>query len=104
MSTSYDRVLNLVSTLSFNDLKRLKLVLDELVETGFLPAQGSIEYRFVSRAGKPYGPYKYRRVWRNGKLVDHYEGKASPEEYQCWLAQKANRPISSVEPSPVEDK
>ncbi len=104
MSNSYDRALNLVSTLSFNDLKRLKLVVDELVTTGFLPAQGSIEYRFVSRAGKQYGPYKYRRVWRNGKLVDHYEGKASPEEYQCWLTQKARLPLSSVEPSPVEDK
>jgi hypothetical protein len=103
MPNPYDRLLNLVSTLAFNDLKRLKLVVDEL-ETGFLPAQGSIEYRFVTRSGKQYGPYKYRRLWRNGKLVDFYEGKASPEEYQGWLSQKASPPLPGVEPLSVEDK
>jgi hypothetical protein len=104
MTNSYDRVLTLVSTLSFTDLKRLKRVVDELVTTGYLPAQGSIEYRFVTRSGKRYGPYKYRRLWQHGKLVDQYEGKATPEEYQGWLSQKTSLSIPSVDPSPVEDK
>ena len=104
MTTSYDRAFALVSTLTFTDLKRLKLVVDELLETGYLPAQGSIEYRFVTRSGKQYGPYKYRRLWRQGKLVDLYEGKASPEEYQHWLAQKASPALPSVDPLAVKDK
>jgi hypothetical protein len=57
-------------------------------------AQGHIEYRFVTRSGKRYGPYKYRRLWQNGKLVDLYEGKATLDEYQHWLAQKA-QPLTS---------
>lgn len=91
MTNSYDRILNLVSTLSSGDLKRLKLVVDELVAMGYLPPQGHIEYRFITRSGKQYGPYKYRRLWQNGKLKDIYEGKATESEYQDWLARKASR-------------
>ncbi len=91
MTTTYDHILNLVSTLSAGELKRLQGVVNDLVTTGYRPAQGHLEYRFVTRLGKSYGPYKYRRVWQAGKLVDLYEGKASPEEYQAWLAQKANQ-------------
>jgi hypothetical protein len=91
MTASYDKVLNLVSALSSSDLKRLKLVVDELVATGYLPAQGHVEYRFITRSSRQYGPYKYRRLWQNGKLRDIYEGKASEDEYQDWLTQKANR-------------
>ncbi len=91
MTNTYDRIINLVSTLSSADLKRLQLVVNELVATGYLPAQGHVEYRFITRSGKHYGPYKYRRVWQNGKLKDIYEGKASQDEYRNWLTQKANR-------------
>ena len=91
MTNSYDQILNLLSTLSVSDLKRLQLVVNELVAAGYLPAQGHIEYRFITRSGKQYGPYKYRRLWQNGKLKDIYEGKASEDEYQNWLAQKASR-------------
>jgi hypothetical protein len=91
MTDSYDRILALVSTLSVSDLKRLQLVVNELVTTGYLPAQGHVEYRFITRSGKRYGPYKYRRLWHNGKLKDIYEGKASQDEYQHWLAQKVSR-------------
>src|SRR5258708_37258135 len=91
MTISYDRAFTLVSTLSSTDLKRLKLVVDELVTTGYLPAQGHIEYRFITRSGKRYGPYKYRRLWQNGKLKDIDEGKADQDEYQGWLTQKAKR-------------
>ena len=92
MTNAYDRILNLLSTLSRDDLRRLQLVVNELVSTGYLPAHGHIEYRFITRSGKPYDPYKYRRLWQNGKLVDFYEGKATPEEYQAWLAQKKTKP------------
>lgn len=91
MTDSYDRVLSLISTLSVSDLKRLQLVVNELVAKGYLPAQGHVEYRFITRSGKRYGPYKYRRLWRNGKLRDIYEGKSSEAEYQDWLTQKASR-------------
>src|SRR5579863_7650703 len=91
MPDPFDRVLDLVSTLSHPELKRLQLVVNELVEHGYFPRPGSIEYRFISRHGKVYGPYKYRRVWQQGKLKDFYEGKASPDEYQRWLEHKANR-------------
>jgi hypothetical protein len=91
MTTTYDRIINLVSTLSSADLKRLQLVVNELVATGYLPAQGHVEYRFITRSSKRYGPYKYRRIWQNGKLRDIYEGKARQDEYQTWLAQKATR-------------
>lgn len=95
LSSSYDRVLNLVSTLPHYELQRLQLVVNELLTSGYLPAQGHVEYRFITRSGKPYGPYKYRRIWQNGKLVDLYEGKASPEEYQLWLAQKQAKQVHS---------
>lgn len=91
MTDSYDRLINLISTLSLSGLKRLQLVINELVATGYLPAPGHVECRFITRSGKRYGPYKYRRIWQNGKLRDIYEGKASEAEYQHWLTQKANR-------------
>jgi hypothetical protein len=91
MTNSYDQILNLLSTLSVTDLKRLQLVVNELVAAGYLPAQGHVEYRFITRSGKRYGPYKYRRLWQNGKLRDIYEGKASEAEYQTWLAQNSSR-------------
>src|SRR5258708_14501205 len=91
MTNSYDQILNLLSTLSVSDLKRLQLVVNELVAAGYLPAQGHIEYRFITRSGKRYGPYKYRRLWQNGKLKDIDEGKADQDEYQGWLTQKAKR-------------
>jgi len=97
MTNAYDRIINLVSTLSSTDLKRLQLVVNDLVNSGYMPAQGHLEYRFITRSGKPYGPYRYRRVWQNGKLVDLYEGKADPEEYQHWLAQKQ---ANQLPPSP----
>jgi hypothetical protein len=96
MTDSYDRVLNLISTLSVGDLKRLQLVVNELVANGYLPAQGYVEYRFITRSGKRYGPYKYRRIWQNGKLRDIYEGKADEAEYQDWLAHKASRKLGVV--------
>jgi hypothetical protein len=96
MSDPYDRIINLLSTLSAADLKRLQRVLNDLVSTGYMPAQGHLEYRMVTRSGRQYGPYKYRRFWQNGKLVDQYEGKASAEEYQAWLAHKA-KPVASTD-------
>ncbi len=96
MTNTYDRIINLVSTLSTTDLKRLQVVVNDLVSSGYMPAQGHLEYRFVSRSGKQYGPYKYRRLWQNGKLVDHYEGKADPEEYQQWLAQRESKQVKPV--------
>lgn len=93
MTNSYDRIVNLMSTLPPSDLKRLQRVVNELVATGYLPALGHLEYRFVTRSGKQYGPYKYRRLWQNGKLKDYYEGKATPEEYRDWLAHKARKPL-----------
>jgi hypothetical protein len=90
MTTTYDRILNLISTLSASDLKRLQMVVNDRAGPGFMPAQGHLQYRFITRGGKQYGPYKYRRRWKDGKLIDHYEGKASPEEYQDWLDQKRN--------------
>jgi hypothetical protein len=89
MPSSYDRVVQLVSTLSQADLKRLQQLVNMLVEDGCMPATGHLEYRFVTRSGKRYGPYKYQRFWRNGKLVDQYLGKASQEEYDQWLARHA---------------
>lgn len=94
MTNPYDRILDLLGSLPSSDLRRLKLAVDELVTNGYLPAQGHIEYRFVTRSGKRYGPYKYRRLWQNGKLIDLYEGKATLDEYQHWLAQKA-QPLTS---------
>src|SRR5271165_2825559 len=91
MTNPYDRILDLLGSVSSSDLKRLKLAVDELVANGYLPAQGYVEYRFITRSGKQYGPYKYRRLWQNGKLKDIYEGKASQDEYQDWLTQKASR-------------
>lgn len=102
MTNTYDRIINLVSTLSQADLKRLQHVVNELVTTGYMPPRGHLDYRFITRSGKQYGPYKYRRFWQDGKLVDHYEGKASPEEYQRWLAQKRTRPTQgSVDEEPT---
>lgn len=91
MSSTYDRIIQLVDTLSYADLKRLQQLVNTLVDHGYRPAQGSLDYRFTTRSGKQYGPYKYRRVWQDGKLIDHYEGKASLEEYQAWLAQKSTK-------------
>jgi hypothetical protein len=91
MTNPYDRIINLVSTLSFADLKRLQLLVNDLVRSGYMPAQGHLEYRFITRSGKQDGPYRYRRLWQNGRLVDHYEGKADPEEYRQWLAQKESK-------------
>src|SRR5258708_37090057 len=90
MTNSYDQILNLVSTLSVSDLKRLHLLVNDLVATGYVPAPGHVEYRFITRSGKRYGPYKYRRIWQNGKLKDIYEGKASQPDCQAWLATKAS--------------
>ena len=67
MTNPYDRILDLLGSLPSSDLRR---------------------------SGKRYGPYKYRRLWQNGKLVDLYEGKATLDEYQHWLAQKA-QPLTS---------
>ncbi len=89
MPASYDRVIQLVSALSQADLKRLQQLVNMLVDDGCMPAAGHLEYRFVTRSGKRYGPYKYQRFWRNGKLVDQYLGKASQEEYDQWLARRA---------------
>ena len=91
MPNTYEQTLRLVSLLSRADLKRLKEVVDRALEEGYMPAQGHLDYRFITRGGKRYGPYKYRRRWTGGKLVDHYEGKATPEEYQAWLETKARR-------------
>ena len=98
MSSAYEQALQLVSTLSYADVKRLHTVLTTLLEEGYVPAQGSLEYRFVTRSGKRYGPYKYRRRWIGGKLVDHYEGKATPEEYQTWLEGKARDASPTTNP------
>jgi hypothetical protein len=46
---------------------------------------------------KPYGPYRYRRLWRHGKLIARYEGKATLEEYRAWQAQKTS-PSSPATP------
>jgi hypothetical protein len=100
MTSSYDRILNLITTLTLSDLKRLQYVLNDLVNTGYVPAQGHVEYRFITRSGKRYGPYKYRRLWQQGKLISHYEGKASLEEYQHWLADKENQPFVIDSPEP----
>jgi len=98
MPNTYEQALRLVSLLSYPDLKRLKEVVDTLLEEGYLPAQGHLDYRFITRSGKRYGPYKYRRVWHKGKLVDHYEGKATPEEYQAWLETKARNSLQTTNP------
>ena len=92
MPSSYDRITQLVSTLSLAELKRLQQLVNTLVDDGYMPAAGHLEYRFVTRSGKRYGPYKYQRFWKNGKLVDQYLGKASREEYDQWLARKALSP------------
>jgi hypothetical protein len=99
VSSPYERVLQLVSTLSYADVKQLHAVLTTQLEEGYLPAQGSLDFRFITRNGKRYGPYKYRRRWLGGKLIDHYEGKATPEEYQAWLDHKASQP-SAHQPAP----
>jgi hypothetical protein len=64
---------------------------DHVLRQGRMPAEGHVEYRFVKRSGKHYGPYKYRRIWQQGKLKDIYEGKANQDEYQSWRRQKAER-------------
>ncbi|MHB8614417.1 MAG: hypothetical protein ACYDAL_18665 [Candidatus Dormibacteraceae bacterium] len=94
MSTPYDKIVDLLSTMSSADLKRLQLLVNDLVEHGYFPAEGSLEFRFITRSGKTYGPYKYRRRWHKGKLTDHYEGKATPDEYRDWLAHTGCRPPS----------
>ncbi len=96
-ANTYDRIVDLVSTLPYPDLKRLQAYLNDLVSTGSVPTQGYLEYRFITRSGKPYGPYRYRRLWRNGKLIARYEGKATLEEYHAWQAQKTS-PSSPVTP------
>lgn len=91
MTMSVDQLIELVSTLSYPELKGLQLVISQVLQHGYLPRPGYVEYRFISRRGKSYGPYKYRRLWHAGRLTDYYEGKATPEEYQAWLAHKAAR-------------
>ena len=85
-------------------MKRLQSIVNELVTTGYLPAHGHLEYRYITRSGKRYGPYKYRRLWQHGKLKNLYEGKASAEEYQNWLTQKSNQGRPDAEVPPVENK
>jgi hypothetical protein len=98
MSKTYDQILQLVSALPLADLKRLQEVVNTAVSSGYMPAQGHLEYRFVTRSGRRYGPYKYRRRWTAGKLVDHYEGKATPEEYQAWLESSARHSSPPTHP------
>ncbi|MHB8629338.1 MAG: hypothetical protein ACYDBJ_22575 [Aggregatilineales bacterium] len=88
-------------SLSYGDLV---LPLDE-EKTGNTNTSSSFMNRIglaVSpRCGKVYGPYKYRRLWHHGKLTDHYEGKATPDEYRDWLAHKA-QPPSPISPEPED--
>jgi hypothetical protein len=98
MPNTYEQIRRLVSILPYSDLKRLREVVDNLLEEGYMPAQGHLDYRFITRGGKCYGPYKYRRRWTGGKLVDHYEGKATPEEYQAWLEAKARNSSQPTRP------
>jgi len=91
MTSTYDKVITLVSSLTYGELERLQIVVDYVLRQGRMPAEGHVEYRFIKRSGKHYGPYKYRRIWQQGKLKDVYEGKANQDEYQSWLRQKAER-------------
>jgi len=91
MTSTYDKVITLVSSLTYGELERLQIVVDNVLRQGRMPAEGHVEYRFIKRSGKHYGPYKYRRIWQQGKLKDVYEGKANQDEYQSWLRQKAER-------------
>jgi hypothetical protein len=62
-----------------------------LVDQGRMPAPGSVTYKFITRNGRRFGPYRYRRFYRAGKLEDTYEGKATQDEYDAYIVLKAVR-------------
>lgn len=95
MTSTYDKVIALVSSLTYSELEGVQIVVNHVLSQGRMPAEGHVEYRYIKRSGKDYGPYKYRRIWQQGKLKDVYEGKASQDEYQTWLTQKAQRQLKN---------
>lgn len=85
------KAITAIEGLSRAELANLQPLIDTLLSKGYLDIEptGTIEYKFITKPnGKRYGPYKYRRVWVDGKLTSHYEGLASQEEYEAWLKQK----------------
>ncbi|MCD4685956.1 MAG: hypothetical protein K8S97_08470 [Anaerolineae bacterium] len=64
------------------ELEQLRGVLSTLLSEGYLDTEppGYIELKYITRNGKRYGPYKYRRVWVDGKLTSTYLGKEARDE------------------------
>ena len=87
-----------LSTLSRAELVQVRAVINGLLTAGYLDDNagvGHIEYKFITRNGKRFGPYKHRRVWKAGKLTDVYIGRASAEEYADWQAKHAASDLRS---------
>ena len=57
--------------LTRSEFEQLRGLIDILLSEGYLDTEptGHIEYKFIRRGDKQYGPYKYRRVWVDGKLT-----------------------------------
>jgi hypothetical protein len=86
-ASALDRAIQAIDGLSQADLIKLQSVIDTLLNKGYLDTDpaGYVEYKFITRPnGKQYGPYRYRRVWIDGKLTSRYEGRADPGEYEAW--------------------
>jgi len=77
-TVAFKKAVAAIEGLTRADLEKLQGVISTLLTEGYLDteAQGSIELKYITRKGKKYGPYRYRRVWRDGKLISIYEGKA----------------------------
>jgi hypothetical protein len=94
-TSDLNRAISAIEGLSRADLVKLQDVIETLLIEGYLDTDptGYVEYKFITRPnGKQYGPYRYRRVWINGKLTSRYEGKADPGEYEVWLKNRASVP------------
>jgi hypothetical protein len=108
-----DRTIETLGVLTHGELIELQTVIADLLEVGYLDpagakkrargtaAKGSIERRIVSKTlsdgtVKQYGPYKYLKVWRDGKLTSKYLGKAGSADLP------AAQDVQPTGPTPIQ--
>jgi hypothetical protein len=86
-TSKLDLILSMLADLSPVELIRLRTAIDTFLPVEYLEAESieHIYYKFIKRGGKVFGPYRHRRVIIGGQLINRYEGKADPGEYEAWL-------------------
>ena len=87
-----EQILSMLADLTPVELIRLRTAIDTFLPEEYLEAESleRVHYKFIKRGGKLFGPYRHRRVWVGDRVINRYEGKADPGEYEAWLKSRSD--------------